>query len=192
MPTRRATSPPTVKYSTIVRAPDPPFRVAHIIDRQVWLSSLICSSRVFPTRVGVNRRILHVGFDRRHFPHACEADRTIATPDLVIDRAGLARRDTFMDGRNDIMLSNRLNRNNLEPKVSPRLPRLTAAEVERVVKREGWYVVRQSGSHRHFAHYTKSGIVTIPIHAGETLHPKTLRSIMEQAELSEEAFRGRR
>lgn len=42
------------------------------------------------------------------------------------------------------------------------------------MKRDGWYQVRQSGSHRHFAHPTKPGTVTVPMHRGDvpqgTLH----------------------
>jgi predicted RNA binding protein YcfA (HicA-like mRNA interferase family) len=73
--------------------------------------------------------------------------------------------------------------------ISPNLLRLTAIEVERVVKRDSWYLVRQSGSHRHYAHDTKLGIVTVPAHAGEILHPKTLKSIMERAGLTEDDLR---
>jgi predicted RNA binding protein YcfA (HicA-like mRNA interferase family) len=73
--------------------------------------------------------------------------------------------------------------------MSPRLPRVTALQAERAIRRDGWTYLRQTGSHRHFAHPTKTGIVTIPVHAGETLKPKTLASIIDDAGLTVEEFR---
>ncbi|MBI3954088.1 MAG: type II toxin-antitoxin system HicA family toxin [Chloroflexi bacterium] len=45
--------------------------------------------------------------------------------------------------------------------------------------------VRQVGSHVHLRHPERSGRVTVPVHAGETLHPKTLASILAQAGMAE-------
>ena len=50
---------------------------------------------------------------------------------------------------------------------------------------DGWYLVKQEGSHRQFKHPTKPGRVTVAGKPGETLHPKTLASILRQAELTE-------
>ncbi len=36
-------------------------------------------------------------------------------------------------------------------------------EVIRMLEADGWYQVRQTGSHRHFKHPVKFGIVTVPI-----------------------------
>lgn len=69
-----------------------------------------------------------------------------------------------------------------------RAPRVTARVVMRVLERDGWEVVRTTGSHRHLKHQTKPGLVTVPFHAGETLYPALLRSILRQAELSSQEF----
>ena len=70
----------------------------------------------------------------------------------------------------------------------PRLPRVTAAEARRAIMRDGWYLARTRGSHEMYEHQIKPGLVTIPVHAGETLAPKTIRSIITQAGLSVEQF----
>ncbi|HEX7332190.1 MAG TPA: type II toxin-antitoxin system HicA family toxin [Pyrinomonadaceae bacterium] len=56
-------------------------------------------------------------------------------------------------------------------------------EVLKLLTKDGWYVVRTVGSHRQFKHPTKRGRVTVAGHASDVLHPKTLNSILTQAEL---------
>lgn len=68
--------------------------------------------------------------------------------------------------------------------MSQRLPRITARELIRALRRDGWELLRQSSSHAHFGHGTKRGRVTVPVHAGVTLKPKTLESALEQAGLT--------
>lgn len=51
-----------------------------------------------------------------------------------------------------------------------------------MIKDDGWYQVKQVGSHRHYKHPTKKGKVTIPIHNGD-LKPQTAKSILKQAGL---------
>ena len=58
-------------------------------------------------------------------------------------------------------------------------------EAIRRVEADGWIVARQKGSHRHFKHATKRGIVTIAGKPSDDLSPKTYASIMQQAQLSE-------
>eukprot|EP01133_Synstelium_polycarpum_P010975 gene10975-12784_t len=48
---------------------------------------------------------------------------------------------------------------------------------------DGWYLVRIRGSHHHFKHPTKPGLVTIP-HPKKDLLDKTAKSILKQALLS--------
>ncbi|MYC29448.1 MAG: addiction module toxin, HicA family [Chloroflexi bacterium] len=55
----------------------------------------------------------------------------------------------------------------------------------RLVERDGWRVVRTSGSHRQFHHPDKPGTVTIAGHPSEDLKPKTWRTILLQAGLIE-------
>jgi predicted RNA binding protein YcfA (HicA-like mRNA interferase family) len=70
--------------------------------------------------------------------------------------------------------------------MSDRLPRVSWKECERALKRDGWFEVRQTGSHHHYAHPIKSGLVTIP--ERDTLAMPLLKSILRQAELSNEGF----
>lgn len=67
-----------------------------------------------------------------------------------------------------------------------RLPRLTGADVAGVLERGGFVLIVTKGSHRHYRRPDGTGRVTIPVHAGEILAPKTLRSILRQAGLSVE------
>lgn len=48
---------------------------------------------------------------------------------------------------------------------------------------DGWYLVRIRGSHHHFKHPTKPGLVTIP-NPKKDLLDKTAKSILKQALLS--------
>jgi len=68
--------------------------------------------------------------------------------------------------------------------MSPKLPRITSAQLRRALRRDGWEVVRPSGSHALLKHPTKPGRVTLPIHANVTIKMKTLETILEQAELT--------
>jgi predicted RNA binding protein YcfA (HicA-like mRNA interferase family) len=62
-----------------------------------------------------------------------------------------------------------------------KLPRdLSGEDVCRVLKRLGFEFVRQTGSHRH---YVKRGLhPCVPMH--RELRPKTLQSILKQANLT--------
>ncbi len=67
----------------------------------------------------------------------------------------------------------------------PRLPRLTAKKIITVLEKNDFAVSRQAGSHRIY----KNSIgkrVTVPVHGGKTLHPKVLKSILRDAEISVE------
>jgi predicted RNA binding protein YcfA (HicA-like mRNA interferase family) len=52
--------------------------------------------------------------------------------------------------------------------------------VIRLLKADGWELVRTKGSHNHFKHPTKLGIVTVP-HPKKDLPIGTLKSIGRQA-----------
>jgi predicted RNA binding protein YcfA (HicA-like mRNA interferase family) len=71
--------------------------------------------------------------------------------------------------------------------VTPRLPRATAGEAIRALERSGFQLVRQSGSHKIYRNATGRR-TTVPFHAGEILHPKTLRSILRDAGLTVDQF----
>ncbi len=65
-----------------------------------------------------------------------------------------------------------------------RLPRITAVELLRALKRDGWYEVDQEGSHLQLKHPTKPGKVTVGVHSSKTIPPYNLTSILKQAGLS--------
>ncbi len=68
----------------------------------------------------------------------------------------------------------------------PRLPRITADDLLRALRRDGWQPVHQEGSHIQLRHLTKRGRVTVPYHRGDILNPKTLSTALDQASLTVE------
>jgi len=69
-----------------------------------------------------------------------------------------------------------------------KLPRITAVEVIKAIKRAGFFLARQSGSHKIFKN--KAGKrVTVPYHSGKIIHLKVLNYILRDADLSVEKFK---
>jgi predicted RNA binding protein YcfA (HicA-like mRNA interferase family) len=56
-------------------------------------------------------------------------------------------------------------------------------DIIRLLEAHGWVIVRSKGSHRQYKHPVKAGLVTVPGHLSDELHPKTLNSILAQAGL---------
>lgn len=52
-------------------------------------------------------------------------------------------------------------------------------EVIRIINNDGWYFVRQVGSHQQFHHKSKKGTVTVAGKPKDEVHPKTLKSIFK-------------
>ncbi|HUY50679.1 MAG TPA: type II toxin-antitoxin system HicA family toxin [Streptosporangiaceae bacterium] len=59
----------------------------------------------------------------------------------------------------------------------------------RALGKLGWVVVAQKGSHAQLKHPARGGRVTVPLHAGETIGPGLLRSILSQAGITAEELR---
>lgn len=57
------------------------------------------------------------------------------------------------------------------------------SQVMRLLEQDGWQLKRTTGSHRHYSHPTKSGLVTVAGKPSDTLKPKTEASILKQAGL---------
>ncbi len=53
----------------------------------------------------------------------------------------------------------------------------------KLIEEDGWFLVRTRGSHRHFKHPTKPGLVTIAGNPGVDIPKGTLNSILKQAGL---------
>ncbi len=41
---------------------------------------------------------------------------------------------------------------------------MKARDVTKMIEEDGWYLVRQKGSHKQYKHKTKKGLVTIAAH----------------------------
>jgi predicted RNA binding protein YcfA (HicA-like mRNA interferase family) len=57
---------------------------------------------------------------------------------------------------------------------------MSSREIIKRLKEDGWFQVRQSGSHCHFRHDSKKGTVTVP-HPKKDLGPGLIRSIERQS-----------
>ena len=58
---------------------------------------------------------------------------------------------------------------------------MNAKELEKMLLKDGWYFVRQSGSHRHYRNRLKMGTITVPFHGKKDLNIKTANTILKQA-----------
>lgn len=63
------------------------------------------------------------------------------------------------------------------------LPRVTAREIIAVLEHYGFRRTRQTGSHIIYKNQVGKR-TTVPFHGRKILHPKTLKSIMRDAELT--------
>lgn len=70
-----------------------------------------------------------------------------------------------------------------------RMPRVTGAQLVRALKRAGWFVTHQLGSHTYLRHPDRIGIVTVPVHARRIMKPKVLTTILKQAGISADELR---
>ncbi|MEX2232728.1 MAG: type II toxin-antitoxin system HicA family toxin [Cyclobacteriaceae bacterium] len=52
-----------------------------------------------------------------------------------------------------------------------------------MLKKDGWFEVRQSGSHVIMKHATKAGQLTVPFHAGKEVKTGLLMAILKQADI---------
>ena len=68
--------------------------------------------------------------------------------------------------------------------MSPKLARITGKEMCSILEQSGFVLKRVKGSHHLYARPGLDGYVTVPVHGQEILKPKTLKSIIKQAELN--------
>ncbi len=62
---------------------------------------------------------------------------------------------------------------------------MTFKEIEKILKKDGWYLYRIVGSHYQYKHNTKKGKVTIPRHNKE-IKKGTIESIYKQAKIKKD------
>lgn len=72
--------------------------------------------------------------------------------------------------------------------MTERLPRLKASDVIKALEKAGFSLSRQSGSHRIYKN-ERGKRVTVPYHSGDILHPKLLKSILSDADLTAEKLK---
>lgn len=56
-------------------------------------------------------------------------------------------------------------------------------ELDKLLKEDGWYEVKQVGSHHQYKHPIKPGKVTVPEHGGKDINLTVAKSIIKQAGL---------
>jgi predicted RNA binding protein YcfA (HicA-like mRNA interferase family) len=59
-------------------------------------------------------------------------------------------------------------------------------DVIKLIEADGWYFLRQKGSHRQYRHATKPGKVTIAGKPSDEMAPGTLGSIFRQAGIEQD------
>jgi predicted RNA binding protein YcfA (HicA-like mRNA interferase family) len=57
------------------------------------------------------------------------------------------------------------------------------SELFKLLKKDGWYELRQSGSHISMKHPEKRGTLTIPFHASKEVKNGLLKAILKQANI---------
>jgi predicted RNA binding protein YcfA (HicA-like mRNA interferase family) len=65
-----------------------------------------------------------------------------------------------------------------------RMPRVSGKNLLNAFLRGGFKLIYIRGSHHYVAKNDEEKLVTIPVHSNKILKPKTLKNILERAELS--------
>lgn len=60
---------------------------------------------------------------------------------------------------------------------------MKSSELLRIMKKDGWFELRQKGSHIIMKHPTKPNIIPVPFHASKEMKKGTLRVILKLAEI---------
>jgi predicted RNA binding protein YcfA (HicA-like mRNA interferase family) len=58
-------------------------------------------------------------------------------------------------------------------------------ELFRLLKKDGWFIVRQKGSHVILQHSKKRGQLTVPFHSSKEVKKGLLNAILSQAEIKQ-------
>jgi predicted RNA binding protein YcfA (HicA-like mRNA interferase family) len=58
---------------------------------------------------------------------------------------------------------------------------MKVADILRMLREDGWYLIATRGSHRQFKHSSRPGRVTVPRKLSDDLAPGTLGSILKQS-----------
>jgi predicted RNA binding protein YcfA (HicA-like mRNA interferase family) len=63
---------------------------------------------------------------------------------------------------------------------------LKIREIIRIIKKDGWFMLTQKGSHKQFKYPVKPGRVTIAGNPGDDIAAGTLNSVLKQAGIKQE------
>ena len=73
--------------------------------------------------------------------------------------------------------------------MSKKLPRVTASELIKVLKKTGFEEARSSGSHIIYKRKIDSTRFVIPYHSGRIIHPKIVKDLLKICNLSVDEFK---
>lgn len=71
-----------------------------------------------------------------------------------------------------------------------KIRRMNARQLETILRRNGFELVSQKGSHRKWRHAGRRSQVVVPDHGGRELPLGTLRSILQASMIPEGEWRG--
>ena len=60
---------------------------------------------------------------------------------------------------------------------------MKSSELLRLLKKDGWYKIRQKGSHIIMAHPVKSNTIPVPFHASKEMKKGMLKTILKLAKI---------
>lgn len=60
---------------------------------------------------------------------------------------------------------------------------MKSSELLRIMKKDGWFEIRQKGSYVIMKHPTKTNIISVPFHASKEMKKGTLQAILKLAEI---------
>jgi len=60
---------------------------------------------------------------------------------------------------------------------------MKSSELLKILTKDGWYIVRQSGSHMMMRHYEKEGSISFPFHASQEVKKGLLSAILKKANI---------
>ena len=67
----------------------------------------------------------------------------------------------------------------------PRSKKMKVAQLIKLLRNDGWQLVRTKGSHRQFKHSKKKGLVTVSGKPSDDIQKGTLGNILRQANLKQ-------
>jgi predicted RNA binding protein YcfA (HicA-like mRNA interferase family) len=73
--------------------------------------------------------------------------------------------------------------------LSPKRPVVEARDLARAVRKLGFELDRQKGSHAVYVRLSDRARVVIPMHTGRAIHPKTLAGILEDLGITSDELR---